>query len=444
MSETQQTSGIGGSERARPRVVIVGAGFGGLSAARGLQGAELDVTIIDRQNHHLFQPLLYQVATAAVSPADVAVPIRSLFRGHRNIRVLMDAVIDVDVEDRVVLSRAGRYRYDYLVLATGSEYAYSGVNRWRAHSVSLKTLEDALIMRERILLAFERAEMEADEAERRRLMRFVIIGGGPTGVELAGAIAELAKSTLVRDFRHIVPGEAEIILLEAGPSLLSEFPQRLTDFAHRALERKGVTVRLETPVKDIRDDGVVAGRGDALIRAATVLWAGGTKAGVVSDWLGAEADRAGRVKIGADLSVPGHPEIFVIGDAARCTPLGEAPLPGVAPVAKQQGVYVAKTIRQRAAGGLSPEPFSYRDEGMLATIGRGAAVANLRWIKLTGWIAWMFWGLVHIYFLIGFRTRMMVFLNWVWAYFTYGLGARLITGRQMTQRPDPPSDSRDS
>ena len=246
MSETKQTGGTGGSEEARPRVVIVGAGFGGLSAARGLRDAELDVTIIDRQNHHLFQPLLYQVATAAVSPADVAVPVRSLFRDDRNIRVLMDEVIDVDVEDRVVLSRAGHYRYDCLVLATGSEYAYFGHNRWRAHSVSLKTLEDALIMRERILLAFERAEMEADEAERRRLMRFVIIGGGPTGVELAGAIAELAKSTLVRDFRHIVPTEAEILLLEAGATLLSGFPKRLINFAQRALKRKGVTVRLET------------------------------------------------------------------------------------------------------------------------------------------------------------------------------------------------------
>jgi NADH dehydrogenase len=352
----------------------------------------------------------------------------------------MDEVNDVAVEDRVVLSRAGRYRYDYLVLATGSEYAYFGQNHWRAHSVSLKTLEDALIMRERILLAFEQAEMEADEAERRRLMRFVIIGGGPTGVELAGAIAELAKSTLVRDFRHIVPGEAEIVLLEAGPSLLSGFPPRLIEFAQRVLARKGVTVRLETPVKDIRDDGVVAGQSDTAIPAATVLWAAGTKAEAVNDWLGAESDRAGRVKIGADLSVPGHPEIFVIGDAAHCAPPGETPLPGVAPVAKQQGTYVAKAIRQRAAGGLSPEPFRYRDEGMLATIGRGAAVANLRWIKLTGWIAWMFWGLVHIYFLIGFRTRMMVFLNWVWAYFTYGLGARLITGRQTTHPPDPRSD----
>ena len=420
-------------------MVIVGAGFGGLSAARGLQDAELDVTIIDRQNHHLFQPLLYQVATAAVSPADVAVPVRALFRGDRNIRVLMDGVIDVDVEDRVVLSRAGRHRYDYLVLATGSEYDYFGQDRWRAHSVSLKTLDDALIMRERILLAFERAEIEADGAERRRLMRFVIIGGGPTGVELAGAIAELAKSTLVRDFRHIVPTEAEILLLEAGPTLLSGFPKPLINFAQRALERKGVTVRLETPVKDIRHDGVVAGQSDAAIPAATVLWAAGTKAGEVSDWLSAEADPAGRVKIGEDLSVPGHPEVFVIGDAAHCAPPGEAPLPGVAPVAKQQGAYVAQAIRQRAAGGLAPEPFRYRDEGMLATIGRGAAVANLRWIKLTGWIAWMFWGLMHIYFLIGFRTRMMVFLNWVWAYFTYGLGARLITGRT-TQRPDPRSN----
>ncbi len=445
MSETQQTGGNGGSEDARPRVVIVGAGFGGLSAVRGLQNAVFDVTIIDRQNHHLFQPLLYQVATAAVSPADVAVPIRSLFRGDRNIRVLMDEVINVDVEDRIVLSRAGRYRYDYLILATGSEYAYFGQDRWRAHSVSLKTLEDALIMRERILLAFERAEMEADEAERRRLMRFVIIGGGPTGVELAGAIAELAKSTLARDFRHIVPTEAEILLLEAGPTLLSGFPKRLMNFAQRALERKGVTVRLETLVKDIRDDAVVVGKNKEVIPAATVLWAAGTKAGAICDWLGTETDRMGRIKVSHDLSVPGQPEIFVIGDAAHWAPTGDAPLPAVAPVAKQQGAYVARLIQRRVAGGRAPEPFRYRDEGMLATIGRGAAVANLRWIKLTGWIAWMFWGLIHIYFLIGFRNRMMVFLNWVWAYFTYGLGARLITGRQRRgrtggQAADPPAD----
>ena len=385
------------SGKTRPRLVIVGAGFGGLSVARALPEAQFNVTIIDRQNHHLFQPLLYQVATGAVSPADVAVPIRSLFRDAGNIRVLMDEVIDVDVQDRVVVARAARYKYDYLVLATGSEYAYFGQNHWRTHSVSLKTLEDALIMRERILVAFERAEMEANEAERRRLMRFVVIGGGPTGVELAGAIAELAKSTLIRDFQHIASGEAEIVLLEAGPRLLSGFPPRLIDFAQRALERKGVTVRLETPVKDIQHDGVVAGRNDALIPAATVLWAAGTKAGALGDWLSTTVDPVGRVKIGSDLSVAEHPEIFVIGDAAHFAISGEMSLPGVAPVAKQQGTYVAKVLRGRIESGRAPKPFRYRDEGMLATIGRGAAVANLRWLKLTGWIAWMFWGLGLLY-----------------------------------------------
>ena len=371
-----------------------------------------------------------------MSPADVAVPIRSIFKGSRNIRVLMDEAVDIDMEARAVLSRAGRHEYDFLVLATGSEYAYFGHDQWQAHSASLKTLEDALIMRERILLAFERAEVEADAAERRRLMRFVIIGGGPTGVELAGAIAELAKGTLIRDFHHIVPGEAEIVLLEAGPGLLAGFPARLVDFAKRALERKGVTVRLETTVKGIREEGVVAGEGDTLIPAATVLWAAGTKAGAVGDWLGAETDRAGRVMVGPDISVPGHPEIFVIGDAAHCTAPDEEPMPGVAPVAKQQGAYVTQAIRQRVAGAPSPKPFRYRDEGMLATIGRGAAVASVGRINLTGRAAWMFWGLVHIYFLIGFRTRMVVFLNWAWGYFTDGLGVRLITGRRAMQRGD--------
>ena len=394
------------------------------------------MTIIDSQNHHLFQPLLYQVATAAVSPADVAVPIRSLFRGNQNVSVLMDKVIGIDASNKAVLSQSGRYQYDYLALATGSEYTYFGHEDWRARAPSLKTLEDALSMREQILLAFERAEMAADEAERQRLTTFVIIGGGPTGVELAGAIAELAKSTLARDFRHIAPGEAKIVLLEAGPTLLNGFPKRLINFAQRALERKGVTVRLETPVQDIQDGSVVVGGNESVIPAATVLWAAGTGVGAISDWLGTETDRVGRIKIGDDLSVPGHPEVFVIGDAAYCARAGEAPLPAVAPVAKQQGAYVAQLIRQRVAGRPSPVPFRYRDEGMLATIGRGAAVANLRWIKLTGWIAWVFWGLVHIYFLIGFRNRMMVFLNWVWAYFTYGLGARLITQRHNMHRPD--------
>ncbi len=429
MSETQRVGRCKGSTSSRPRVVIVGAGFGGLSAARGLRNAEVSITIIDRQNHHLFQPLLYQVATAAVSPADVAVPIRSLFRGDGNVAVLMDEVIDVDVENRLVVSRSGSYGYDFLILVTGSTYSYFGQDHWQAHSAPLKTLEDALIMRERILLAFERAEMEEDQAERRRLMRFVIIGGGPTGVELAGAIAELAKSTLARDFRQIAPSETEILLLEASGTLLGGFPQRLVDFAHRTLRRKGVTVRLGTTVKSILGHAVVVGEGEEVIPAGTVLWAAGTMAGPIGAWLGAETDRAGRVKVNDDMSLPGHSDIFVIGDAAHWAPPDCTPLPAVAPVAKQQGAYVARLIRMRIAGKRAPGPFRYRDEGMLATIGRGAAVANLHWIKFSGWFAWVFWGLIHIYFLIGFRSRMMVFLNWIWAYLTYGLGARLITGR---------------
>ncbi len=410
-----------------PRVVIVGAGFGGLAVASGLKRAPVKVTIIDKTNHHLFQPLLYQVATAAVSPADVAVPIRSLFRGNDNIEVLLDEVMGIDPERRTVSGQSGQYGYDYLVLATGSEYAYFGHDEWRSRTLSLKTLDDALKMREHILLAFERAEMATDDAVRRKLMTFVIIGGGPTGVEVAGAIAELARSALARDFRRIDPAKAQIVLLEAGKTLLSGFPERLTRFTRQVLERKGVTVRAGTPVKDIRDDTVFVGEDGESIAAATVIWAAGTKAAVAPGWLGAEADPAGRIKIGDDLSVAGHPEIFAIGDATYCAVEDGTPLPAVAPVAKQQGAYVARLIRRRAAGGSNLGPFRYRDEGMLATIGRGAAIANLPWIKLTGWIAWLFWGLVHIYFLVGFRNRMMVFLNWVWAYLTYGLGARLIT-----------------
>ena len=420
-----------------PRVVIVGAGFGGVAAARGLQGAGVRVTVIDRQNHHLFQPLLYQVATAAVSPADVAVPVRALFRNRADVSVLMDEIVDLDLAGRAVVSRGARYGYDYLVLAAGSEYAYFGRDGWRERSLALKTLEEALEMRERILLAFERAEMAADEAERRRLMTFVIIGGGPTGVELAGAIAELARSALARDFRRIVPGEAEILLLEAGPVLLADFPKRLSDFAAKALQRKGTTVRLNTPVREIREDAVVAGETGEVIPTATVLWAAGTQAKTLGGWPAAVQDRAGRIQVAEDLSVPGHPEVFVIGDAAHVAPGGGPPLPAVAPVAKQQGAYVARLIRQRVAAGLLPPPFRYRDEGLLATIGRGAGVADLHWIKLTGWFGWVFWGLVHIFFLIDFRTRMMVFLNWAWAYVTYGLGARLITrrGRPFDRKP---------
>ncbi len=415
------------TEVARPHeVVIVGAGFGGLAAARGLAGAPVHVTIIDRKNHHLFQPLLYQVATAGVSPADVAVPIRSLFRNQKNATILMDTVVDVDVDAGMVRGERADHPFDTLILATGSEYSYFGHDDWRPHAPSLKSLKDALDIREKVLLAFEYAETTDDAAERERLMTFVIVGGGATGVELAGALAELAKKALARDFRHIVPREAEIILLEAGPSLLSGFPPKLTDFARRALTKLGVTVHLNTAVDQVDGYGVTLQDGRT-IPAANILWAAGTRAPAVGDWLGAGTDRQGRVIVAPDLTVPGHPNIFVIGDAASYAPEGGKPVPAVAPVAKQQGAHLAKVIRDRLDAASRPRPFRYRDDGMLATIGRHAAVANLRWIKMAGWFAWMFWGLIHIYFLIGARNRMMVFVNWVWAYFTYGLGARLIT-----------------
>lgn len=415
------------TERARlPEVVIVGAGFGGLAAARGLAKAPVHVTIIDRQNHHLFQPLLYQVATAGVSPADVAVPIRSLFRTQRNATILMDTVVDIDTANRVVRGHRADHPYDYLIVATGSEYSYFGHEDWRPHAPSLKSLKDALDIREKVLLSFEYAETALDEAERKRLMTFVVVGGGATGVELAGALAELAKKALARDFRRIVPGEAEIILLEAAPSLLAGFPTKLTDFAERALSKLGVTVRLDTPVERVDEDGVVLKSGET-IPSANVLWAAGTRAPAVGEWLDAETDRQGRINVDSDLTVPGHANIFVIGDAACYAPNGATPLPAVAPVAKQQGIHIAKSIRSRAEASSAPAAFRYRDSGMLATIGRHAAVANLRWIKMKGLVAWLFWGLIHIYFLIGARNRMMVFVNWVWAYFTFGLGARLIT-----------------
>ncbi|MEO1225338.1 MAG: NAD(P)/FAD-dependent oxidoreductase [Pseudomonadota bacterium] len=407
-------------------VVIIGAGFGGLAAARGLAGAPVHVTIIDRKNHHLFQPLLYQVATAGVSPADVAVPIRSLFRNQKNATILMDTVVDVDVAAGTVRGERADHPFDTLILATGSEYSYFGHDDWRPHAPSLKSLKDALDIREKVLLAFEYAETTDDEAERERLMTFVIVGGGATGVELAGALAELAKKALARDFRHIRPREAEIILLEAGPSLLSGFPPKLTDFARRALTKLGVSVHLNAAVDKVDGYGVTLQDG-RMIPAANILWAAGTRAPAVGNWLGAETDRQGRVIVAPDLSVPGHPNIFVIGDAASYTPDGGKPLPAVAPVAKQQGAHLAKVIRGQLGPTSKPPRFRYHDAGMLATIGRHAAVANLRWIKMAGWFAWLFWGLIHIYFLIGARNRMMVFMNWVWAYFTYGLGARLIT-----------------
>ena len=424
------TNGSAGSQLGhgdRPRVVVVGAGFGGLEAARKLARSPVDVTVIDRRNYHLFQPLLYQVATAALSPADIAQPIRAVLRDQQNATVLLDEVIGVDVVARRIETRFGADQsYDYLILATGSQYAYFGHDEWPRLAPGLKSIDDATLIRRRVLLAFEEAETVTDPEIRQRLLTFVLVGAGPTGVEMAGALVELAHATLSRDFRHINPHTAHILLVEAGPRVLSGFPERLADFARRSLERMGVEVRLDTPIEAIDSYGVVA-RGKR-IEAANIIWCAGVEAPPVARWLGAPADKSGRIRVAADLSVPDHAEIFVIGDAALVTgPRGE-PLPGLAPVAKQQGQYVGEVVARLVRREPEVPPFRYRDKGALATIGRHSAIADLGWVKLTGPVAWVLWGIVHIFFLIGFRSRIAVFLNWIWAWLTYGRGARLITG----------------
>ena len=410
----------------RPRVVIVGAGFGGLAAATGLARAPVDVTVIDRHNYHLFQPLLYQVATAALSPAEIAWPIRGILRDQKNTRVLLGRVTGVDVAGRAVLLGERRVPYDYLLLATGARHAYFGHDDWEPLAPGLKKIDDATAIRRRILLAFERAEMTEDGRERERLLTFVIVGGGPTGVELAGTLAELAKKALAADFRHIDSRETRVLLAEAGPRILSSFPERLSAVAEQALERLGVETVLGHPVTAVDENGVeIDGR---RIPAATVLWAAGVAASPAGKWLGAERDRAGRIKIGPDMAVPGHPEIFAVGDTVLAPGRDGAPLPGVAPVAKQQGSYVARVIRARVAGRQAPVPFRYFNAGNLATIGRRAAVADFGFLRVSGWLAWWMWGLVHIYFLIGMRNRLIVAIHWLWSYLTFQRGARLITG----------------
>jgi NADH dehydrogenase len=420
----------------RPHVVVVGAGFGGLEATLALAWAPVEVTVVDRHNYHLFQPLLYQVATAALSPADIAEPIRVVLRRQQNVTVLLDEVIGVDVAARRVETRSGQARtYDYLVLATGSQYNYFGHNDWPQLAPGLKSIDDATLIRRRVLLAFEQAESTSDLALQQRLLTFVLVGAGPTGVEMAGALAELAHATLSRDFRRINPQTARILLVEAGPRMLSGFPQKLADYARSALERMGVEVLLETPIEEIDTSGVIA-RGRR-IEAANVIWCAGVEASPVARWLGVPTARGGRVKVAPDLSIPGHSEVFVIGDAALVAGPDDEPLPGLAPVAKQQGRYVGELLARRARGEPGLPPFRYRDEGALATIGRHAAIADLGWIRLTGWFAWVLWGIVHIFFLIGFRNRLAVFLNWAWAWLTYGRGARLITGETTLLAPVP-------
>jgi NADH:ubiquinone reductase (H+-translocating) len=409
----------------RPRVVIIGAGFGGLSAAKALAGPSFDVVLIDRYNYHLFQPLLYQIATAALSPADIALPIRTVFRREPNVGVVLANVSAIDRERNEVIAEGHRIPFDYLIVATGAQQAYFGHSDWSRHAPGLKTIDDAMYLRRRILLAFEKAETEPDADERRRLLNFVVVGGGATGVELTGSIAELAKRALASDFRTINPRSARIVLVEAGPRILTQFDESLSQYAQRALEQLGAEVRLGTAVTGCDEAGI--SMGTERIESRTIMWSAGVEASPAGRWLGAEADRAGRVKVEPDLSLPGCPHIFVLGDTARVVDAGGEPLPGVAPVAKQQGAYVARVIAARAAA-RSVSPFQYRDFGMLATIGRNRAVVHLGRVKLSGFLAWVLWCLAHIYFLIGFRNRFVVMLNWAWNFLSFRRGARLITG----------------
>jgi NADH dehydrogenase len=411
----------------RARVVIVGGGFGGLQAAKALADAPVQVILVDRRNHHLFQPLLYQVATAALSPADIAQPIRSVLRGQANAEVLLADVDAIDVVAREVVldDDAGRLPYDYLILAAGANHAYFGHDEWAPNAPGLKTLEDALDIRRRILTSFEEAEREPDAARRRALMTFVVVGGGPTGVEMAGAIAEIARFSLARDFRHIDTRDAKVILIEASTQLLAAFPGRLSRHALRELKRLGVEVRFDKPVTAIAPGAVTVG--DEIIPANTIVWAAGVQASPLARSLGVELDRAGRVLVNPDLTVPGHPEIFVIGDMALLKDARGRSLPGVAQVAMQQGKWAAANIL-RAIEGKPARAFRYRDLGNMATIGRNSAVADIRGLRLTGFVAWLAWAVVHILSLIGFRNRVLVGLQWLWDYLTLQRGARLITG----------------
>ena len=408
-----------------PRVVIVGAGFGGLTAAKALARAAFNVTVIDRRNYHLFQPLLYQVATAVLSPADIAAPIRGILRRQANCRVVLANVSGVDGAGQQVITDRGLIPYDYLILATGARHAYFGHDEWERHAQGIKKIEDATALRRKILIAFERAETERSAGERQRLLTFVIVGGGPTGVEIAGALAELARTALAQDFRSIDPQDARVVLVEAGPRLLPSFHRKLSEYARTSLTKLGVDVLLDTAVTACDASGVnVSGE---RIEARTIVWAAGVRASPAGKWLGAETDRAGRVMVGPDLSAPGYRNVFVIGDTAHVKGADGQPLPGVANVAKQQAYHVANRLMQQRPDQAGP-PFRYRDPGSMATIGLKRAVAELHGLRLSGFPAWLLWSLAHIYFLIGFRSRLSVALSWAWKYVTFERGTRLITG----------------
>lgn len=410
----------------RKRIVIVGAGFAGLFAARSLRRVDIDVILIDRRNYHLFQPLLYQVATAGLAPSDVAWPIRGILSRQKNATVLLKQVTNVDTANSEVVAAEQRIPYDYLVLATGARHAYFGHEDWEPFAPGLKSINDATAIRRRILMAFERAEMAPDDETRKRLLNFVVVGAGPTGVELAGTIAELARRTLAADFRRIDSRSARVILVEAGTRVLPAFNEKLSTYAESALGRLGVEVVLGNPVTHCDGDGVTV-NGER-ISSATVLWAAGVAASPAGTWLGATTDRAGRVIVENDLSVTDHSNIFVAGDTAAVRDTKGQLVPGIAPAAKQQGRYIANVIKSRVQSKSPPGPFQYRHAGNLATIGRKSAVMELPFIRLSGFLAWWGWGIAHIYFLIGVRSPITVAINWLWQYVTYSRGARLITG----------------
>lgn len=412
----------------RPRVAIIGAGFGGLSTARALRNTPVDVTLIDQHNYHLFQPLLYQVATAGLPATAIAWPIRAILRHQANASVLLDRVTGIDVKARCIQCAShAPVHYDILVLATGVRHAYFGHDNWEAHAPGLKNLDDAIYLRRRILTAFEQAEMTTDLEEQRRLLTFVVVGAGPTGVEMAGALAELAHRTLVRDFRTINPDNTRIILVEAGPRILPAYTVNCSGYGHRTLEELGVEVRIGEAVTECHADGVVLGQ--TMVPAGTVIWAAGIEASARTLGIDAKTDRAGRILVNDSLTIPDHPEIYVIGDMAAAKDPQGNPLPGIAPVAKQQGRYVAQAITAHIKGKKESGAFRYRHWGNLATIGRNAAVVELGRIRFSGRLAWWLWGITHIYFLIGVHAPILVALEWLWSYITHRKGARLIIGR---------------
>lgn len=417
----------------RPRIVILGAGFGGLNAAKQLSGIDADVTLVDRHNYHLFQPLLYQVATAGLSPNQIATPIRLILSRQKNTTVIMANVIDIDLVKSEVVTTDQRIGFDYLIVATGARHAYFGHDEWETVAPGLKKIDEATEIRKRLLLAFERAEAMLGADTRLAGLTFVVVGGGPTGVEMAGAIAELARHTLLRDFRNIDPSSARVVLVEAGPRVLPSFPESLSISAERQLRKLGVEVLTGDPVSKCDETGVTLKSGK-IVKAATIIWGAGVMASPAADWLKTKMDKAGRVVVGPDLRLPGHDNIYVIGDTASVIDSTGLTVPGVAPAAKQMGKHVARSIGAALVNKHWP-PFSYRNYGNLATIGRKSAVADFGKFRLTGLIAWFVWGIVHVAFLIGFRNRMTVMLDWTWSYLTFGRGARLIIGDDRKMPP---------